>query len=70
MQVVDAVEIHIFSVPGKGAFPHAKIQVRSVHSLYLDPTLPLHSVQDSVQMTNVPLCHILGKIEMAQRKCW
>lgn len=70
MKVVDAVEIHVFSVPSEGTLPHAKIQVRSVHSLYLDPTLPLHSVQDSVQMTNVPLCHILGKIEMAQRKCW
>lgn len=61
VQVVDAVQIHVLCVPRKGALPHPKVQVRCVDTLDLDATLILHNVQDSVEMTDVPLCHILQR---------
>ena len=61
VQVVDAVEVHVFSVPGKCCFPHAKVQVRCVHSLNSDPTLPLHCIQDSLKAANIPLFNSLNK---------
>lgn len=66
VQVVDTVEIHVLCVPCKGAFPHAKIEVWSVDSLDLDPTLTLYSVQNGVQTANVPLTHILQRTETAE----
>lgn len=70
MQVVDAVKIHVFSVPGKCALPHPKVKVRSVHSLDLDATLPLYCVKDSVQAPNIPLSHILqvGKVQTEEQR--
>lgn len=65
VQVVNAVQIHVLCVPCKGTFPHAKIKVWSVDSLDLDPTLTLYSVQNGVQMANVPLTHILQRTETA-----
>lgn len=44
VQVVDAVEIHVLSVPGKGRLPHAEVQVRGVDTLDGDPTLLLHQI--------------------------
>lgn len=66
MQVVDAVQIHIFCVPCKSTFPHPKVEVRSVDSFYLDATLALRGVQDGVETTDVPFSHILGKEELAE----
>ena len=48
MQVVDAVQIHVLSVPRKGTLPHAKVEVRCVDSFDLDSALALHSVQNGV----------------------
>lgn len=61
VQIVNAVQIHVLCVPGKGTFPHAKVQVWCVDSFNLDPTLTLHSVQNGVEMTNVPFFDILQK---------
>lgn len=33
VQVVDTVEVHVLSVPGKCGFPHAKVQVGRVDPL-------------------------------------
>lgn len=59
VQVVDAVQIHVFRVPGKGRLPHAKVQVGGVHALDGDPTLLLHQVQDGLQPADVPLINVL-----------
>lgn len=61
VQVVDAVQVHVFRMPGKGRLPHAKIQVWGVHSLNGDPTLLLHQVQDGLQPANIPLIDVLQK---------
>lgn len=59
VQVVDAVEVHVLSVPGKGRLPHAKVQVGSVNTLDDDATLLLHHIQQGVEMANVPLVNVL-----------
>lgn len=59
VKVVDAVEVHVLSVPGKGGLPHAKIQVRCVDSFNDNTALLLHHVQQSVEVTNVPLMNAL-----------
>lgn len=59
MQVVDAVEVHVFSVPGKRGLPHAKVKVGSVDALDDNAALLLHHVQQGVQMANVPLLNVL-----------
>lgn len=61
VQVVDAIKIHVFCVPRKGALPHPKVQVRRVDTLDLDATLILHNVQDSVETTDVPFSHVLQR---------
>lgn len=61
MQVVDAVEVHVLSVPGKCGLPHAKVQVGSVDTFYDDATLLLHHIQQCVEMANVPLLNILTR---------
>ena len=61
VQVVDAVQVHVLCVPGKGALPHAEVQVGRVHPFDLDAALALHRVQDGVQTPDVPLCHILWR---------
>lgn len=66
MQEVDAVQIHVLCVPGKGAFPHAKIQVRSVDPLDFDPTLVLDSVQNGVKMADIPLSYVLQRRNNSQ----
>lgn len=59
VQVVNAVEVHVLSVPGKGGLPHAKIQIRRVDTLNDDTTLLLHHIQQCVEMSNVPLLNVL-----------
>lgn len=61
MQVVNAVEIHVLSVPGKGGLPHAKVEVGSVDALNDDTALLLHHVQQRVEVTNVPLIYTLRR---------
>lgn len=61
MKVVDAVQIHVLSVPGKGTLPHPKVQVWCVHTFYLNPTLILHGVKYGVETADVPFSHILQK---------
>lgn len=59
VQVVDAVEIHVLCVPGECALPHPEVKIWSVDSFDSDPTLSLHSVQNSVETANIPLRHLL-----------
>lgn len=59
MKVVDAVQVHIFCVPGEGCFPHAKVEIWSVDPLDGHTTVLLDDVQDGVQVPNVPFLHIL-----------
>lgn len=59
MQVINTVEIHVFSMPSKRSFPHAKIEVRSIHSFDGYATFILHDVQDRVQSANVPRIYVL-----------
>lgn len=66
MQIIDAVEIHVLCVPGKGTLPHAKIQVWCIHTFDLDAALILHSVQNSVELTNVPFSDILQRRNPAE----
>lgn len=60
MEVVDAVQVHIFSVPGEGGLPHAKVKIRSVNPLDGHTTVLLDNIQDGVQTANVPFFYILG----------
>ena len=60
MEVVDAVQVHIFSVPGEGGLPHAKVKIWSVNPLDGYATVLLDNIQDRVQVADVPLFHILG----------
>lgn len=62
MQVVDAVEVHVLSVPGKRGLPHPKIQIWSIDTLNNDTTLLLHHIQQRVEMANVPLLNVLDRI--------
>lgn len=61
VQVVDAVQIHVLSVPSKGTLPHPKVQVWCVDSFDLDPAVVLHYVQNGVEMPDVPFSHILQR---------
>ena len=62
VQVIDAVQVHVFGVPGKGCLPHAEVQVRGVHTLDGDPTLLFHQVQDGSQPANIPLIYMLQRM--------
>ena len=55
MEIVDGIEIHILGVPGKGSLPHAEVEVSCVDSWYRHPILVYQSVQDSVEVVDVPL---------------
>lgn len=59
MQVVDTIEVHVLSVPCKGGLPHAEIQVGCINTLNSDATFTLNSIQNGVQMANVPLFDFL-----------
>ena len=62
MQIIDAVEVHVLSVPCKGGFPHAKIQIRSIDTLDDNAALLLHHIQQRVEVANVPFLNILDKV--------
>lgn len=59
VQIVDTVEVHVLSVPCKGGFPHAKIQIWGIDPLDDDATLLLHHIQQSVEVANIPLLDVL-----------
>lgn len=61
VKVVDAVQIHVLSVPCEGAFPHPEVEVWRVHPFDLDPALVLHYVQNGVETADVPFSHILHR---------
>ena len=59
MKVVDAVQIHIFSMPCKHCLPHAEIQVCSINTL--NP-YTAYAIQNCSEMSYVPymlvgICH-------------
>ena len=54
VQEVDAVQVHVLCVPGKGGLPHPKVQVSCVHTFNLDPVITCHVVQDAPQAIDVP----------------
>lgn len=60
MQIVDAVEVHVLSVPCKCGLPHAEVEVGSVDTLDNDATLLLHHIQKCVEVANVPLLNVLN----------
>lgn len=59
MEVVDAVKIHVLSVPGEGGLPHAKVQIGCVHPLDGHAAVLLDYIQDGIQVTDVPLLNVL-----------
>lgn len=59
MQIIDTVEVHVLCVPWKGGLPHAKIQVGCINTLNSDAVVTLHSIQNGVQVANIPLPDIL-----------
>lgn len=68
MQVVDAVKVHVLSMPGKCSFPHAKIQIGSIYPLNNNTTLLFYHVQQSVEAANVPLVYVLYKRNVKTNK--
>lgn len=59
MQVIDAVEVHVLSVPRKGSLPHTKIQVGCINTLNGDSTVMFHSIQNGAQVANIPFFDVL-----------
>lgn len=46
MKVIDAVEVHVFSVPRKGTLPHAEVEVGCVDSIDADAIVFFHKVKN------------------------
>ncbi len=61
VQIVDRVEIHVFGVPREGGFPHAEVEVGSVHAVDLDVVVLVHPVQDRAKILDVPVLKINGR---------
>lgn len=59
MQIIDAIKVHVLCVPRKSGLPHAKVQVGCINALNGDAAVTLHSIQNGVQMANIPLFDIL-----------
>lgn len=59
MQVIDAVKVHVLSVPCKSGLPHPKIQIGGIDTLNGDAALMFYSIQDGAQMANIPFFDIL-----------
>ena len=55
VQVVDAVEIHVFRVPPKCCLPHAEVQVGCVHALDLHPIVLVDSIEDGAEVVDIPV---------------
>lgn len=68
MQIVDAVEIHVLSVPSKWSFPHPKIEIRSIHPLNGNAALILYYIQNCIQMANIPLIYMLKESRKASQQ--
>jgi len=68
MQVINTVEIHVLGMPSKRSFPHAKIQVRSIHSFNGYAAFILHNIQDCVQSANIPHIHMLQNTSLKLKK--
>jgi len=51
VQVVDAIQIHIFGVESKHCFPHAKVQVGGVHAFY---SYVADTVKNGSKVADVP----------------
>lgn len=70
MQIIDTVEVHVLCVPWKGGLPHAKIQVGCINTLNSDAAVALHSIQNGVQMANIPLLDILPVNRKQNKNCF
>ena len=46
VEVVDGVEVHVLSVPGKGGLPHPEVEVGGVDSRNSHSVLVHHSVKN------------------------
>jgi len=57
VEIVDAVQVHVLSVPCKAGLPHPKVEVSCVHTRDMYPILPGHGVQDGIQIVDVPFPH-------------
>lgn len=55
MQIINAVQIHIFSVPGECSLPHAKVKICGADPLNEYSVVILHVVQNGAQAVNVPV---------------
>lgn len=62
MEVVNTVEIHVFSMPCERCLPHAKIQIRRIYTLNRNSTVFLHNIQYCIKMGNIPFLNTLKKI--------
>lgn len=54
VQIVDGIKVHILSVPRKGRLPHAKVQIRSVHSVDWNAIIGIDVIQNRAQPIDVP----------------
>lgn len=59
MKIIDAVEIHIFGVPGKGALPHTKVEVSGINTIYADTVVLFHVIKNRAQLVDVPVNRLL-----------
>ena len=46
VNIINTVQVHILSVPGKGSLPHAEIQVSCVDALNLDTWKNIIEIRD------------------------
>ena len=54
MQVVDAIQVHVFGVPRKERLPHAKVQISSVDALDSNTQFLIDCVEYCTKMVYVP----------------
>jgi hypothetical protein len=55
VEIVNAVKIHVFGMPGKAAFPHAKVKVCSVDTVNADAIIFIDKVQNRPQFVDIPV---------------
>ena len=55
MEIVDRVEVHVFSVPREASFPHSEVEVGRVHAVDLHVVVLVHPVQDGAELLDVPV---------------
>ena len=54
MDVIDGIQIHIFSMPWKRRLPHAKVQIWCVHTLDLGIVIFRNVIQNSPESGDIP----------------